>query len=408
MIIPVPNVLYNDLNKAKERLYEYNLNVKYIHTNEYLPNTVVEYSLNEDNTLNLIVSMPPKKSWTHDDRIAYVHMGDFITGAKSVNKDLLSKAKVGATDLGINIKLNKDTYAHLYGDTFSGNDVNQGYWHSNFIALSKQQNLDNGLTFCDVVVDEHGIIKPFCQGLHNRNEIGNLDINKGKEVTKIPTGGIVLNDTLYVYYMSVRYWGEHGEWYVTRNTLLKANIDDLTNFIETDVSFFETESMNFGQIFPFENEFDDGRIYFVCTPGGRNGALSIMRVNKEFIEDKTKYEVLNCDKNWVDYPSFIKMGKPPFHLIDKNVSEPSIMYNHYLNKWTVTSIEGDSLWMYLFDDLTSKYKDRIKLLDHSNIPSFYGCLLSKHWTKYNDQKIYVQVSQWSPIYNTSMLEIVLK
>lgn len=407
MIIPVPNVLYNDLNKAKERLYEYDIKVKYEETNKYLPNIVIKYSLSKNNVVTLTLSKPLKGSWSLDDRIAYVHMGDFITGRKSVNKKVLIKAKAGATDLGINIKLNDEKFAHLYGDTFSGTDVNRGYWNSNFIAISKQQDLDNGLVFEDVIKDEHGNIKPFSQGKHNRNEPGNLDIAKGKEVTKIPTGGISLNGYLYIYYMSVRYWGEHGEWYVTRNTLVKSKVDDLKNFEEVGVNFHWDESKAFGQINPFINEFDPNNIYFTCIPGGRNGAMSLMRVAKEYIEDKNEYEVLNENKEWVKYPLFIKKDNP-FHLIDKSSSEPSMMYNHYLKKWTATNIEGDSMWLYLFNDLTEKYCDRIKLFNHSNIPSFYGCLLAPEWSKYNDQKIYVQVSQWSPIYNTSLVEIVFK
>ena len=52
----------------------------------------------------------------------------------------MEERKIGATDLGIAVD-NKENILYLYGDSFSGNDVNIGIWNSNFIAKSSSREL---------------------------------------------------------------------------------------------------------------------------------------------------------------------------------------------------------------------------------------------------------------------------
>lgn len=408
MIKPTPNVLYNSLEEAKKRLYEYNVEVSYKETNRALPGTVFAYHrIEEKNIVHLDVAKAPKESFSVDEKVEYVYGLGFVTGRKSINKDILVPALAGATDLGIPVNLG-NRMIYLYGDTFSGVDVDDGYWNSDFIAVSKDFNYLNGLKFCDVIKDQQGFIKPIKQGLHHRNLEENLDIKLGKEVSRIPTGGILIGDDVYIFTMSVRYWGKAGMWYVSHNDCFKANKDRLDKFSKVDsLSFYEEESDRFGQIFPFENEFDKERIYFIAIPGGRRGNASLLRVLKSKFEDRASYELCVGKNKWAKLKEGLK--KKPYFILSNDVSEPSIMYNHYLKKWTLACIHMDGLFLYTSSDLTSKFdEERIKILTHKEYVSFYGGFMHPLMSEFDDKKIFIQVSQWSPIYNTSLVEVVFK
>lgn len=406
MIKPIPNVLYNEEKVALKRLYEFKVITKYVHSNKTLPGHVFEYyRLGKKDTVVIKVAKAPKGSFSYDKDIDHVYINKFVTGPKSINKKILKKAKANATDLGIPVDLN-DRIIYLYGDTFSGNDCNIGIWNSNFIAVSRNLDFVNGIKFDSVITDENGVIKPICQGLHHRDKKENLDISLGREVTKIPTGGILIGEYVYVYMMHVRHWGEAGEWYVTHNQLYKAHKDKLDDFKPVNTVKFDFDHhFRLGQIYPFFNEFDEKYVYMISIPGGRNGNLTLLRTLKEHIEDMTKYEVCVGKGKYLPLEEGLK---EEYYILSPKVSEPSIMYNHYLNKWIITTIGEDGHYMYLNDDLDGIFTERKKILTHKELVSFYGGFVHPRLSAYNDKKLYLQYSQWSPIYNTSIVEIVFK
>ena len=290
MIKPIPNILYNDEKEALRRLYEFKVEKIYEPTNKTLPGLVFAYERKgEEDTVIIKIAKAPINSFSYHEDIEYVWVNKFVTGPNSINKDILDKASANATDLGIPVDLN-DRIIYLYGDTFSGNDCNIGMWNSNFIAVSKKLNFNDGIEFDHVITDKNGVIKPICQGLHHRDNPENKDASLKREVTKIPTGGILIGDYVYVYMMHVRHWGVAGEWYVTDNQLYKAHKYKLDDFkkVET-VRFHFDKYERLGQMFPFRNPKDQKHIYFVSIPGGRNGNLSLLRVKEQFIENKDKY-----------------------------------------------------------------------------------------------------------------------
>ena len=403
---PIPNVLYEEKNRAIERLYEYHVKVEHIPSNKALPNHVVDFSANEkEDEVTLYVANAPEGSFSLDERIDYVHVIDFVTGRKSINKDILVPAKAGATDLGIPVDLN-NRIIYLYGDTFAGNDCNDGLWNSNFIAYSSRRDFSNGIHFDGVIKDDQGIIKPIKQGKHDRDKEENLDISLHKEVTKIPTGGILVGDYVYIYMMQVRHWGKAGEWFVSENQAYKAHKDNLNNFQEVEtLRFDETPYYRLGQIYPFDNPFDKENIYFLSIPGGRFGKLSLLRVKREKIEDKHAYELcIGLDK-WGLLDEHIN---DEYFILKGPASEPSIMYNEYLGGWLISSLSSKGMCFYLKKNLTDDKEEEILILTHKEVASHYGGFLHPSLSEYHGQKVYLQVSQWSPIYNTSLIEIVFK
>ena len=408
MHIPVPNCVNKTLEKAKEILKDYKLEIIYVSDPSFLERLITNYEINEEKELvTLYVNKRNENSFSLDKNIEYVTNLGFVTGRNSLNANLFKKRNIGSTDLGICID-SKDNLLYLYGDSFSGIDCNKGMWNSNFIAISENKDFANNIVFKDIVSYPSGLVKPLIQGKHDKNDEINLDPLKNKEVTKIPTGGIRINDDIYVFYMSIRYWGKPGEWFVTYNGLLKAKYYDLNNFQKIENFKFDNIKNNqFGQIYPFKNPFDDKHIYFLALPGGRFKNTALLRVEVKEFENKKKYEILCKNKKFKKLDEVDK--KDYFFIVNNNCSsEQSIVYNPYLKKWIISNLSEGGIYFLLSEDLFSEFKEKILVLNFEKFPTLYGGFINERMMDYEGKRMYMQVSQWSPIYNTSLFEIVFK
>ena len=405
---PVVNSVGKNISLAKELLSEYKLKIIEDNDPYFLLDEVSKYIVDEENEqIILYVNIRDDQLFSLDKKVAYISNLGFVTGRNSKNKELFALRNVGSTDLGICID-NKENLLFLYGDSFSGSDCNIGVWNSNFIATSSNHYFSNNIAFDDIISYPNGLAKPIIQGKHNKNEEINLDLSLDKEVTKIPTGGIRINDDVYVFYMSIYYWGKPGEWFVRYNQALKANAYDLTKFNKVDNLCFDNTLKNqFGQIYPFNNPFDEEHIYLLALPGGRFANTTLLRVKKEHFEDKNYYEILTLDKTFKPLNNVDKNYY--FYIVnDNNSSEQSIVYNPYLGKWVISNLCNDGIYLYTSTDLLNEFKKDIKVLDFASFPSLYGGFIHPKMMDHDGKRMYMQVSQWSPIYNTSLFEIVFK
>ena len=133
----------------------------------------------------------------------------------------------------------------------------------------------------------------------------------------------------------------------------------------------------------------------------------ISEVKKKYIENSQKYEIFTKEKV---YKNILKTEeKDYFYLVNKNKSsEPSIMYNKYLKKWIISTLENGSIVFYLSEKLEEEFKERIEVLNFKDFPTLYGGFLNNSLVEDNGKTIYFQVSQWSPIYNTSLFKVIFK
>lgn len=339
-----------------------------------------------------------------NDLVKYINKIDFITGPNSINSDLLLNAGAKGTDLGIPFTLPDGKMMLLYGDTFASDNMT-GYWNSNFMAISSDTKLSDGLTFDDIITNDIGMIKPFAQGAH---QDGNAT-NKNTEVTKIPTGGITIGSDVYIFYMSIRYWGVGGSWLVTYNQAIKATDSTYKNFEEVKgLRWTEDELYYAGQIYPFNNPQDEQHIYFTSIPGGRNDGAVMFRVDKDKFENRDEYEYLVSSNQWVKGDEGMKkLNSNPYYVFSPSVSEPSIMYSEYLGKWVYSTLRGSNIVFATADSVTGPYKNIYPVVRSSDFAGLYGGFIHNAYTDSNGQRIYIQLSQWVPTYNTSLVEVVL-
>lgn len=355
---------------------------------------------------------PKENSFMHgeDNIINYTSQLYKVTGPGSYNEEMCEDHGVGGTDLGMPFTLPDGRIMMLFGDTFSGENKG-GFWNSNFMAITSDFKLDDGLVFDELVVRENGMIKPFAQGEHQDDN----EHDKSVEVTKIPTGGITVNNEVYIFYMSVRWWGPSASWNVTYNQCVKASRDengnhDYTNFVEVEgLRWNDDELFYAGQIYPIEEKNHPDYIYFLMTVGGRHYGSCMMRVKKENFENKDEYEYLVGLNSWVkgDEGKNILHNNPYFVIEEKSL-EPNLVYNPYLKKYLSVNKSG----LYVSDTIDGPYKTIYDIqtpFDHPEIDGGrgYGFFLHEKFMDHGGQRMFLQVSRWIT-YNTFVHEIVLK
>ena len=413
--ITLPDLYSLTLKEAKLKVgTDFLFKENYVPTSELIEGRVLSYGNNlkvgdkvtKGQRVEINVSKRQDSAISMDnDLVNYINRINYITGPESQNSELLLNSGARGTDLGIPFEIPNNKTMLLYGDTFSGDNMG-GFWNSNFMAISSDYNLTDGLKFDDVITYDNGMIKPFSQGAHQQ---GN-ETNKDVEVTKIPTGGITVNGTVYIFYMSIRYWGVGGSWNVAYNQCVKAKDNTYQEFIDVpSLRWNDDELFYAGQIYPFIDPKNEDYVYFTSIPGGRNDGAIMFRVKKDSFENKDQYEYLIGNNIWKKGSEGIKLlNENPYYVLSPSVSEPSIMYSKYLDKYIYSTLRGNSICFALADNVYGPYNDIYKVVSSSDFFGLYGGFIHDKYTDTDGQRIYIQLSQWTPIYNTSIVEVVLK
>ena len=385
-----------------------NLNItsEYIPTNETYPNNVIGYKdhkvgdvVEKNSKVTLLIASQPTNAYSYDSRVMYVSEICSLTGPNSVNKDLLLEAGIYGTDLGFPVDLG-DKMIYLFGDTFSGDKMG-GLWYSNFVATSTDKTLYDDLIFDSVTTNSNGRAKAFAEGAHQK---GNAD-DPSVEVTKIPTGGIKIGEYVYIFYMSIRYWGEAGFWTVTYNQVVRSK--DLNTFEEVQgLRWGENEAPNFGQIYPYKDP-NSNYIYIYGIEGGRNGGLVVGRTTEANFLNKDEYEYQVSKGVWKKgNEGLASLKENPYYLINPTVSEMTVQYNAYLGKYTIIFYRNSKIIMLTSDTPDGNFTDPITLTTAKEYNGIYGGLTCDALLMDGGKSFYMVVSCWQ-VYNTFFVKVVL-
>lgn len=306
---------------------------------------------------------------------------------------------VRATDLGIiwDATTNEDDpkVMLVFGDTYDngwfgfGGGGSASGWRSNVLAISKDQDLSDGLEFDFMITDpsDSTYAKEIIESKKETHGYGDF--------TTIPTAGITVGNIHYIHYMQIKKWGEAGHW-DTNFSEIAYSEDEGENWIKSGVSW-DAES-NFAQA-AFVKE--DGYVYIYGTPSGRFGNLYIARVEEEAILDKHLYEYWDGN-DWI-----IENETVASPIIEAPVSELSVQYNSYFDQWIMLYLNEDrySLVMRTSDDLTGEWSLEEVVVTGEEYPMLYGSYIHP-WTN-NSNDLYFVISEWEP-YNVILLRADLK
>lgn len=315
-----------------------------------------------------------------------------LTGPDSLNDT--QSAGVAGTDLGSMVTVADRTY-FLFGDTFGVRDPDsyggQGdFWRSNVSAWTTDDDPSDGITFDGwASVDDLGLAQALVEGDHDANDAGG-------EVTKIPTYGFAVGETLYLSFMSVRHWGDPGAWDANYAGLARST-DRGQTWTALDEPRWPGDS-NFIQV-ATAHAVEDGTeyVYFWAIPAGRFGGVTLMRVpaTASAVEDAAAYTYFSGTgpsgaPQWSADMAAAKV------ILEPDVGELSVMWSTYLERWVMTySAGGDA---YIREGIApwGPWGDPVLLVSGSEFPGLYSPYLNPRYVSDGGRTVYFTMSLWGP------------
>ena len=319
-------------------------------------------------------------------------------------------ANVYGTDLGIMWFNGVNGYTQLaFGDTFSGPNMS-GDWRSNVLLLSDDTELYDGLSLINT-----GPATQFIPAA--RNQVFFI----GSEVTNIPTSAVYANADNYVSYMSVKSWDTPGRWTTNYSAISKYDPDTdkwvlQTSTVRSAGWFRSSQSyvaggQNFQQmayVLQPEDQVPPGEtrfLYAFGTPAGRAGSAFLSRVPETDITDLSRYEYWDGSTWVLDRPAVAApvLGDSPNSgglfgfIIDLannpnffggwfagftgaktggNVSELSVQYNDYLDKYVVLYGNGfNNMILRTADTPEGPWSDPVTIATSIQYPGLYAPMI---------------------------------
>ena len=170
----------------------------------------------------------------------------------------------------------------VFGDTFGGPaatpffSVDHSNWRSNTMAyVASSAEPVHGLYFSGMVTGGTGTAKEL---LSSKKVVG-------VEQTVIPTYGVAVGKTIYLYYMSVKEFGAAGHWSCNYSGVASST-DGGETFVKATHTIWAGDG-NFGQVALVKRA---RYIDVFGIPCGRYGSLEMARVPNADVLDKASYQ----------------------------------------------------------------------------------------------------------------------
>ena len=330
-----------------------------------------------------------------------------LSGEYSLNRTR-SQYDVSVSDLGSMCMHNGKLY-FFFGDTYGGENSGLNL-RSNVVAYTTDFDYTNGILFDGFLTDSEGKAAFVTQGDFGTNEKANVD--NRYEYTKIPTGVLSLNGSLYMSYMSVAWWAENDDWFCNYGGIMKSE-DDGLNWIKLDAQW--PGGSKFCQMYPSLNTAD-GYIYVVGITGGRQGSMRMMRVQKDQYEVFDAYEYLigyDGQKNAV-WKSGNEGLYAEFPLINEKVWEPCVIYSDYLGEWIVSYKDANGIQLFTSKRVEGPYELSASIPYKHDIAGYYAVYMHPVLSSNEGSKLallmsfmYAPGGGYKKIWQTSLMEITL-
>ncbi len=311
-----------------------------------------------------------------------------LTGADSINKT--DRYGVAGTDLGSMFNIGDKTY-FVFGDTFGRRPAGMTggggeQWRSNVMAVSTDSNPSDGITFDRFITDPFGRARELI--LSRKQD--------GDEITIIPTHGVAVGSTMYLYFMSVNRWGAPGVW--------EANYSGVSRSTDGGETWEVLEGLrwdgksNFVQVSPFRIENSDGSadLYFWGIPAGRFGGVKLMKVPETEIEQLSSYRYF-AGVDSAGAPIWSADESEAVLVIDDTVGELSVVWNDYLDRWLMTYLgAGANVVMREGKQPWGPWGEPITVMSQAAYPGLYGPYMNPRYVENGGQTIYFSISRWGP------------
>jgi hypothetical protein len=307
-----------------------------------------------------------------------------LTGPKSMNTT--ARFDVAGQDLGSMFRADGKTW-FVFGDTFGQRDDGMTggggtEWRSNSLAYSTDTDPTNGITFDGYIADSTGASTE----LISSKKIDNT------EMTTIPTYGFAANGAMYLDYMSVKHWGDPGEWETNYAGLAKST-DEGKTWKKLAAPRWGGTS-NFVQVSETKVGSD---LYFWGVTHGRFGGVQLMKVPERSVEDKAAYRYF-AGTDSSNAPVWSADESTAKTIVDDTVGELSVVWNSYLERWIMSYTNGGSGDTSLRESSTpwGLWGTAHTLVSSSQVPGLYAPFMSSQYVTHGGKTIYFGLSEWDP------------
>ncbi|MBS9374197.1 DUF4185 domain-containing protein [Rhodococcus sp. B50] len=334
----------------------------------------------------------------------------WVTGPRSPNRTY-DRFSVSGTDLGImwdnGAEGDDRRILMAFGDTFGNCSLPDQQWRHNILMRTADDDLSDGIDVPDPVPGDPRAgspVSPAAPAL-SRELVGSLGVD-GVEITVIPTAGIAVDGVQYVNFMSVRSWGDHGEWWTNASMIASSRdngetwqLDPATARINLPldvpaVQQLSTGNENFQQHAYVRHE---GYVYDFGTPQGRFGPAFVSRVPETALLDLVAYEYWSGD-GWI--PGDAAAAAP---VVPPAVGEMSVQLLGDEFVMLYGNEERGTIEMRTSPRPEGPWSEPRVLVTHRQIGGLYAPFIHP-WSTESD--LYFTASRWSD-YNVMLLHTTL-
>lgn len=328
-----------------------------------------------------------------------------VTGPNS--PDRTDEFGLASTDLGFMWDAGEGRTLMAFGDSF-GCQESGDQWHSNSLFSSSDRDPSDGLYLDGPATgDRSGEFLP-----------KSLKV-PGVEHTKIPTSGVEVDGDQYVDFMSVKSWGNPGQWTTNYAQTVKSTdggktfspIDESTRTSSKAASDSRLPTLpantpgddNF-QMTAMTKHSDGGEngtdyVYVYGTPSGRDGSARLARIPEADFPDWSAARYWD-GRDWVDDAT---AAEP---VLDGRVAELSVQYNSHRDSWLAMHESTAGIVLREAPAPTGPWGPKHTVISRLQAPDIYGSFMVPELSGAQDPgagaDLYFVATTWSG-YNTAML-----
>lgn len=292
---------------------------------------------------------------------------------------------VHGTDLG-HMFWHRGALYMVFGDTFGEGNRHKGRdWRSNVLARMVAPTAGSGLHIESMIAGANGLAKEL---------LPSRKVN-GLEMTVIPTNGISTGERMFLHYMSVRRWKDHGDWDVRHSGLAYSDDDGETWTVPDSATW--SGGTGFEQV-AFVRE--GGYVYAFGIPEGRHGGVRLRRVPEGEMLDPTAREYWD-GTTWVrgQHQAAVTVVPGP-------AGELSVAWNARHGQWMMMYLDSqqDAVMLRFAPNLTGPWGPAQTVVSSAEQPGLYAPYIVP-FQNIGDE-VWFTMSKWGP-YNVFLMQMTL-
>lgn len=316
-----------------------------------------------------------------------------LTGEDALNDT--TPVNVYGADIGLMVSF-QSRLLFIFGDTFGPDKYD---WRSNTIAYSLDSDPTDGIMLTGWITDN---VTHLAKELIHSAKIDEV------EMTVIPTAAYANEHCLYIYYMSVITWSDHGDW-DCNNASIAYSFNGHT-FHEAlniswpgDSNFIEWGLVKGGTGAPSTG----GYLYFLATGSGRFHSCYLTRVPETQILNQSSYQYFT-GLSTSDAPLWSPNHVAAQPVLDAPMGEISVMWNNYLGKYMLMNLDdvAKRLIVRIAASPWGPWSQPLTVISRPEYVGFYAPNIDPLLVEEEGRFVYFTMSLWNE-YNVYFLKVDL-